>query len=168
MKVIVLIFSVVFLIVSEINAQDLNNDELINTEWFVDNSDSIFEMYTINLDVDDSLVFIKRLNTNVKSDSAIFGAQEVAVLGHHYYYANFEFQPNSSLLYFLTSKDFSFHTIVGQMPLWKWKLKGRNKVKLYQNGVLKLTLELVKNEIHYFQLDGDKVKGEKLVFVRIK
>lgn len=164
---IALIFTLVFLVTLNASAQELNKDELTNTEWFVNNADSTFDMFAINLDLNDSIVLFKRLYNDVRSDSVIFGKQEVATIGHHYY-ANFEFRPKASLLYYLTSEDLPFHTIVGQMPLWKWKIKGSNKIKFFQSGKHKMTLRLVNIENQDVLMDEVTMESKKMTLVRIK
>ena len=167
MKIIILTFTLVCSVTYDIAAQKLKRDELTNTEWFVNNVDSTFEMFAINLGLNDSIVLFKRLYNNVRSDSVIFGKQEFATIGHHYY-ANFEFRPKASLLYYLTSEDNPFHTIVGQMPLWTWKLRGRNKIKLFQSGKYEMTLKLVIIEDLDVVMGDVIMESKKITLVRIK
>ena len=167
MKFTLIIFSLTFLINLKSSAQEIMKKDLLSTEWFVDNSQSAFEMFSINLDIGDSLFLIQRLHNNIRSDSALFGQQEFKVLGHNNY-ANFEFSDKSLLLYYLTTEDNPFHTIVGRMPLWKWKNKGKTKIKLYKNGKFNMTLKLVIKEVQNFDSDGSPLKTKKLIFVRIK
>lgn len=167
MKVTIIIFSIGFLINFGLSAQEITKRELQGTEWFADNSDNIFEMFTTNINVGDSLILIKRTHTNVDYDSTIFGQEEFTVLGHNNY-ANFEFRSKSSLLYFLTTKENPFHTIVGPMPLWNWKIKAKKQIKLYQSGKYKMTLKLLIKEVQNFYLDGNPLKIKKLIFVRIE
>lgn len=167
MKISLILFSVTFLVGLKSSAQEILKRNLIGTEWFADNSKNSFEMFSINLDIGDSLCLIKRLHNNVRSDSSLFGQQELTVLGHNNY-ANFEFPTKSSLLYYLTTEDLSFHTIVGQMPSWQWKQKGKTKIKLYQSGKFVMTLKLVVKEVQNFEQDGNAFGPEKIIFVRIK
>lgn len=166
MKITVLIFSLVFLINIELSAQEIAKKDLLGTEWFIDNSDNTFEMFTTNVNIGDSIILIKRIHTNVLSDSTLFGLQEYTVLGHNNY-ANIEFRAKSSLFYYLTTKENPFHTLVGQMPLWQWKIKSRKKIKLYQDGELEMTLKLLIKEVQNFQPDGSALKTKRLIFVRI-
>lgn len=148
-------------------AQKLTKKELKNTEWFEDNADTVCDMYSINLKVGDTIELFQRVNKNLREDSKLFGKQELAIFGHQSY-SNFIFSTKSSLVYYLTTEDNPFHTIVGQMPLWKWKLKRRKQLELYQSGKYQMTLRLVKRDTIGFNLENNQITTQKIIFVRIK
>lgn len=148
-------------------AQKLKRKELKNTEWFADNADTICDMFSINLKVGDTLELIQRVYENLKTDSKEFGKQELAIFGHQSY-ANFIFNPNSSFDYFLTTKEIPFHTIVGPMPFWKWKLRRRKLLKLYQSGIYQMTLKLVNRDTFGFNMEYSYLKTQRLIVIRIK
>jgi hypothetical protein len=148
-------------------SQKLKRTELKNTEWFENNADTICDMFNINLKIGDSLVLFKRINKNLQENSILFGKQEFAIFGHQSY-SNFIFRPKSSLIYYLTTEDNPFHTIIGQMPLWKWKLKNRKELLFYQSGEYKMTLKLVKRSVQDFYMDYSYQSSQKLIFVRVK
>jgi hypothetical protein len=156
-----------FIVHRMITAQNLSIKELKNSEWFEDNSDSMCEMYNINLKVGDTLELIQRIHRNLMIDSELFGKQEVAILGHQSY-ANFIFKPKSSLRYYLTTKNHPKHMIVGRMPSWEWKHLRRNQLALYKSGHHEMTLTLVKRGIIGFSMDGNYMMAQKMIFVRIK
>ena len=167
MKVTNIIFSLGFLICFELSAQKITKRELEGTEWFADNSDNTFEMFNTNINVGDSLILIKRAHTNIDYNSTHFGQQEFTPLVDNNY-ANFRFRAKSSLVYFLTAKGNTFHTIAGPMPLWNWKVNGKKKIKLYQNGKYKMTLKLLHKEVYNYYLDGISLKTKKIILLRIK
>lgn len=148
-------------------AQKLTKKELKNSEWFEDNADTICDLFSINLKVGDTIELIQRVNKNLREDSKLFGKQELAIFGHQSY-SNFIFNSKSSLVYYLTTEDNPFHTIVGRMPSWKWKLTHREQLELYQSGKYQMTLKLVKRDIIGFSMDNNNMKSQKLIFVRVK
>lgn len=155
------------LAVNNFYAQKIKRKELKNTEWFENNADTICDMFSINLKVGDTLELIQRLNKNLQENSKLFGKQELVIFGHQSY-ANFIFNPKSSLVYYLTTQDLPFHSIIGQMPSWKWKLKHRKELELYQSGKYQMTLKLVKRDKITFEMENVEMKTEKLTLVRKK
>lgn len=147
-----------------LNAQKITKTELIGTEWFVDNSDTLFDMYSINLKPGDTVRFIQRIHTDLMESSPEFRQQEFALL-QHYDYANFEFE-KKQLSYYVSDKDLAFHTIVGKMPAWTWKLKHKNEIYLYQSGKFELSLILVETGTTTYTLDGIETSARVLTFVK--
>lgn len=147
-------------------AQKLTKKDLKNTEWFGDNADTICDMFSINLKVGDTLELIQRVYKNLREDSKLFGKQELAIFEHQSY-VNFIFDPKS-LLYYLTTEDNPFHTIVGHMPSWRWKLIRGQRLALFQSGKYQMTLKLVSRNNIGFNLENISMTSQKIVFLRIK
>lgn len=164
MKHLIALTSLLFAV--SLNAQTITKSDLIDTEWFVNNSDTIFDMYSINLKPGDTVRFIQRIHTDLMESSPEFRRQEFALF-QHYDYANFEFE-KKQLSYYVSSKDLAFHTIVGQMPTWTWKLKHKNEIYLYQSGKFELSLLLVETATTTFTLDGMETTARVLTFVKKK
>lgn len=149
-----------------LNAQKITKSELINTEWFTDNSDTLFDMYSINLNPGDTVQFIQRVNTDLMENSPLFRKQELATLTHSDY-GNFEFEKDQ-LVYYVSDKETAFQTIVGQMPIWTWKLKHKNELYLSKSGKFQVSLLLIKEEHKSVILDREAEEVTVLTFVRKK
>lgn len=167
-------FAVIFFLLSVMSFKSsfcqktkISGIQLLETEWFVDNKDSIYEMFQMNLEIGDTINLTERINRNTEPDSPIFGQQEFEMLRHHNY-ANFEFDRKSSFQYFLTSKLLPHHAIVGRMPLWQWKIRHSNEIHLFQEGEFKLALLFIKKQEVKIVLNNKTEVVRILTLIRVK
>lgn len=118
----------IFLLLLTVNlyGQQLDKAELIDTEWFCENTKNHFTFDSIKVELNDTIYIEKRVFPGVNRDSIVYGQQELQSLGHGEY-AVFWFMQKNSLGYWVIFDSFYSLAIVGKTPSWNWTFNESNK-----------------------------------------